>query len=70
MLQNADVGTKTVFYSPKVYVEGADAETFKEGEVVTFINWGNLIIKSIQKGADGKVVEVQAKLNLENKVRE
>lgn len=47
--QNSDVGMKNVWYGPRVLVEGADAETFSEGEVVTFINWGNLIITKINK---------------------
>lgn len=65
--KNAEVGMKQVWYGPRVLVEGADAETFSEGEMVTFINWGNLIITKINKGADGKVVSMEAQLNLENK---
>lgn len=65
--KNAEVGTKQVWYGPRVLVEGADAETFSEGEMVTFINWGNLTITKINKGADGKVVSMEARLNLENK---
>ncbi|XP_077445878.1 bifunctional glutamate/proline--tRNA ligase isoform X3 [Stigmatopora argus] len=65
--KNADVGMKQVWYGPQVLVEGADAETFSEGEVVTFINWGNLIISKINKGADGKVLSIEARLNLDNK---
>lgn len=47
--QNSDVGMKNVWYGPRVLVEGADAETFSEGEMVTFINWGNLVITKINK---------------------
>ncbi|KAM7423657.1 hypothetical protein PAMA_000151 [Pampus argenteus] len=65
--KNADVGMKEVWYGPRVLVEGADAETFSEGEVVTFINWGNLIITKINKGADGKILSMDARLNLDNK---
>ncbi|KAF7652206.1 hypothetical protein LDENG_00099990 [Lucifuga dentata] len=65
--KNAEVGMKEVWYGPRVLVEGADAETFSEGEMVTFINWGNLIITKINKGADGKVLSMEARLNLENK---
>ncbi|XP_033961262.1 bifunctional glutamate/proline--tRNA ligase isoform X1 [Pseudochaenichthys georgianus] len=65
--KNAEVGMKEVWYGPRVLVEGADAETFSEGEMVTFINWGNLIITKINKGADGKVVSMDARLNLDNK---
>ncbi|XP_006894653.1 PREDICTED: bifunctional glutamate/proline--tRNA ligase [Elephantulus edwardii] len=65
--KNPDVGLKPVWYSPKVYIEGADAETLSEGEMVTFINWGNINITKIHKNTDGKIVSLDAKLNLENK---
>ncbi|XP_029416324.1 bifunctional glutamate/proline--tRNA ligase isoform X2 [Nannospalax galili] len=65
--KNPDVGLKPVWYSPKVFIEGADAETFSEGEMVTFINWGNINITKIHKNADGKILSLDAKLNLENK---
>uniref|UniRef100_A0A8D3E043 Prolyl-tRNA synthetase n=1 Tax=Scophthalmus maximus TaxID=52904 RepID=A0A8D3E043_SCOMX len=65
--KNTEVGMKDVWYGPRVLIEGADAETFSEGEVVTFINWGNLIITKINKYADGKVVSMEARLNLDNK---
>lgn len=47
--QNADVGLKPVWYSSRVLIEGADAETLAEGEVVTFINWGNIIITKLNR---------------------
>ncbi|XP_060924823.1 bifunctional glutamate/proline--tRNA ligase isoform X2 [Limanda limanda] len=65
--KNIEVGMKEVWYGPRVLIEGADAETFSEGEMVTFINWGNLIISKINKAADGKVVSMEARLNLDNK---
>lgn len=49
LVQNTEVGMKEVWYGPRVLIEGADAETLSEGEVVTFINWGNLIITKINK---------------------
>lgn len=48
-IQNAEVGLKPIWYSPKVLIDGADAETLTEGETVTFINWGNIIITKIHK---------------------
>ncbi|XP_066530921.1 bifunctional glutamate/proline--tRNA ligase [Hoplias malabaricus] len=65
--KNADVGMKTVWYGPKVYVEGADAETFTEGETVTFINWGNIIVTKIHKDSSGAITSLEGRLNLENK---
>uniref|UniRef100_A0A8C7UAV5 Bifunctional glutamate/proline--tRNA ligase n=1 Tax=Oncorhynchus mykiss TaxID=8022 RepID=A0A8C7UAV5_ONCMY len=64
---NTEVGMKEVWYGPRVLVEGADAETFTKGEIVTFINWGNIIITQIHKDASGKVTSLDGKLNLENK---
>ncbi|XP_053239100.1 bifunctional glutamate/proline--tRNA ligase isoform X7 [Podarcis raffonei] len=65
--KNAEVGLKPVWYSPKVLIEGADAETLTEGEMVTFINWGNIIVTKIHKNSAGKITSIVAKLNLENK---
>uniref|UniRef100_A0A673K0V5 proline--tRNA ligase n=1 Tax=Sinocyclocheilus rhinocerous TaxID=307959 RepID=A0A673K0V5_9TELE len=64
--KNADVGMKPVWYGPKVFIEGADAETFTEGETVTFINWGNIIITKIHRDASGAITSLDGRLNLEN----
>ncbi|XP_044148274.1 LOW QUALITY PROTEIN: bifunctional glutamate/proline--tRNA ligase [Bufo gargarizans] len=65
--KNAEVGMKPVWYGPRVLIEGADAETLSEGEIVTFINWGNLNITKIHRDSSGKITSLDAKLNLENK---
>lgn len=65
--KNDAVGLKPVWYGSRVLIEGADAETFTEGEVVTFINWGNITITKLNRNSSGKVVSINAKLNLENK---
>ncbi|XP_044866628.1 bifunctional glutamate/proline--tRNA ligase isoform X3 [Mauremys mutica] len=65
--KNADVGLKPVWYSSKVLIDGADAETLTEGETVTFINWGNIIITKIHRNSSRKIVSIDAKLNMENK---
>ncbi|KAM9016851.1 bifunctional glutamate/proline--tRNA ligase isoform 3-T3 [Ara ararauna] len=65
--KNDAVGLKPVWYGSRVLIEGADAETLTEGEVVTFINWGNITITKLNRNSDGKIVSIDAKLNLENK---
>uniref|UniRef100_A0A8B9ZMX6 Bifunctional glutamate/proline--tRNA ligase n=1 Tax=Anas zonorhyncha TaxID=75864 RepID=A0A8B9ZMX6_9AVES len=65
--KNADVGLKPVWYGSRVLIEGADAETLTEGEVVTFINWGNIIITKLNRNSSGKILSIDTKLNLENK---
>jgi len=47
--QNAEIGMKPVWYGSKVLIEKDDADHFTIGENVTFINWGNLIVRSIDK---------------------
>lgn len=59
-------GTKKVRTSPKILIEKEDAERLSEGQNATFINWGNLMIVKINKH-DGNVVDVRARLNLEDK---
>lgn len=64
--KNPTIGTKKLWYNNHVYVEEDDAVEFTVGENVTFVNWGNLLIKDIKLN-DGKVTLVTAELNLNNK---
>ncbi|CAB3368587.1 Hypothetical predicted protein [Cloeon dipterum] len=60
------VGNKTVWVGPKVLIDRVDAETLKEGENTTFINWGNILIKKINR-SNGGITSVDAEPNLDNK---
>jgi len=64
--KNPEVGEKTVWTGPRLMIDGVDAEQLKEGDNATFINWGNLMIKKVNK-KDGKVVSVEAQENTDNK---
>ncbi|KAJ8362784.1 hypothetical protein SKAU_G00116150 [Synaphobranchus kaupii] len=64
--KNAEVGMKAVWYGPRVLIDGADAETFTEGETVTFINWGNVVINKIHRDGSGAITSLEGGLNLEN----
>uniref|UniRef100_A0AAR2LRU5 Bifunctional glutamate/proline--tRNA ligase n=1 Tax=Pygocentrus nattereri TaxID=42514 RepID=A0AAR2LRU5_PYGNA len=48
--KNANVGMKQVWYGPKVFVEGADAETFSEGETTEEMMLGDPCLKDVKKG--------------------
>ncbi|CEF67244.1 Bifunctional glutamate/proline--tRNA ligase [Strongyloides ratti] len=50
--KNPSVGKKKVNYCQKVYLEQEDAKALKEGDVVTFVNWGNMNVKKIVKNGD------------------
>ena len=65
MFQN-DMGEKNIYYSDRVLVEGEDAQIMKEGELVTFINWGNLRISKINRDGD-TVMSIDATTELDNK---
>lgn len=47
--KNNDVGFKPVWIGPKILIDMADGEILKEGENATFINWGNILIKKINR---------------------
>lgn len=62
--KNPELGNKKVHFSSEVLVEQADAASFADGEEVTFMDWGNVIIERIHK-KDGVVESIDAKLHLE-----
>ena len=67
--KNPAVGEKDVYYSSKALIEQADAAAIKDGEEVTFMDWGNVICTKVHKDADGKVTSIDAKLNLDGDFR-
>jgi glutamyl-tRNA synthetase len=42
--QNESLGTKTVQYGKKIYIELGDAKDIKVGDKITLMNWGNALI--------------------------
>lgn len=47
--KNEEVGKKVIWRHSRVLIDYIDAELLKENENATFINWGNLLIKKINK---------------------
>ncbi|KAK9465879.1 tRNA synthetases class I, catalytic domain-containing protein [Lipomyces arxii] len=66
--KNPAVGVKQVIYASEVYVDQEDALTFKEGEEITLMDWGNAILKTIHKEGE-TVTGIDAVLNLEGDFR-
>ncbi|KAH0810644.1 hypothetical protein GEV33_012149 [Tenebrio molitor] len=64
--KNNDVGTKSVWIGPKILIDRVDADSLKEGENATFINWGNLLVKKINR-ENNVITSIDAEPNLENK---
>lgn len=63
--KNPDLGVKTTVFDSTIYVEQQDARTFADGEEVTMMDWGNVIIQSRTSDAAGNVSEIQAVAHLD-----
>ncbi|KAK9473235.1 glutamyl-tRNA synthetase [Dipodascopsis tothii] len=66
--KNPAVGNKKLILADKILVEQEDAQTFKEGEEITLMDWGNAIIKTIAKEGD-IVTGITADLHLDGDFR-
>ncbi|KAI5797225.1 tRNA synthetases class I, catalytic domain-containing protein [Pyronema domesticum] len=64
--KNPEVGQKKVVMGNTVLIEQADAKTFKEGEEITLMGWGNAFVTKIARpDAEGDVTELELTLHLE-----
>ena len=55
--------------SRRIWLDQADARDVAEGEEVTLMDWGNAVVTSVERGADGAVAAVGARLHLEGDVK-
>jgi glutamyl-tRNA synthetase len=62
--KNAELGTKPIVFSSKLFLEQQDAITLQVNEEVTLMDWGNAIIKEVET-KDRVVQSVKAILHLE-----
>ncbi|EKE40981.1 hypothetical protein ENUP19_0121G0223 [Entamoeba nuttalli] len=46
--KNESLGKKTVHFTKEVLLDGADAKEIANGEEVTFMDWGNIVIDKIE----------------------
>ncbi|RKO94946.1 hypothetical protein CXG81DRAFT_15885, partial [Caulochytrium protostelioides] len=63
--KNPDVGSKLLVLSDQLAVEQADATAFDIDEEVTFMDWGNAYIRSVERDAQGLVTAITAELHLD-----
>jgi len=64
--KNPEVGLKTTWFSSTVVIDGEDANLVEINEEVTLMDWGNAIVRKVQKdAATGKVVAIEGELNLQ-----
>lgn len=63
-VKNAALGTKSVTFGNKVYLNQADVATFKPDEEITLMGWGNAIVRQLNK-SESAVTDAQLELHLE-----
>ncbi|XP_071722116.1 glutamate--tRNA ligase, cytoplasmic-like [Rutidosis leptorrhynchoides] len=62
-------GEKATTYTKSVWIDHADALSVSVDEEVTLMDWGNAIVKEIQKDQDGNVTRITGTLHLEGSVK-
>ena len=61
--KNPDLGIKKTMYGKKIYLDAEDGKSLVDGEEVTLMDWGNIIVNKVTK--QGEQTKVEAKLHLE-----
>ncbi|KAI0599244.1 glutamyl-tRNA synthetase [Biscogniauxia sp. FL1348] len=66
--KNPAVGTKKVAFSNELILDQEDAKSFKDGEEITLMQWGNAFVRDIASGGD-TIPSLTCELNLQGDVR-
>lgn len=61
--QKPEMGNRVMRRFNQIYIDQSDATTFKEGEEVTFLRWGNFFIDKIERDETGKVLSMKGRTN-------
>lgn len=62
-------GDKVTTYTKRIWLDLADAVSLSAGEEVTLMDWGNAIVKEIEKDQDGNIIGLSGVLHLEGSVK-
>ncbi|XP_028779419.1 glutamate--tRNA ligase, cytoplasmic [Neltuma alba] len=62
-------GEKATTYTNRIWIDHADAACISAGEEVTLMDWGNAIVKEIEKDNEGNVTRLSGVLHLEGSVK-
>ncbi|XP_062171686.1 glutamate--tRNA ligase, cytoplasmic-like [Alnus glutinosa] len=62
-------GEKCTTFTKRIWIEHADAESISVDEEITLMDWGNAIVKKIEKGQDGIITQLTGVLHLEGSVK-
>ena len=59
--QKPEFGERVMLRNSKIYIDQDDASTYKVGEEVTLLRWGNVIISSIEVDSENKISIIKCK---------
>ncbi|KAG6773018.1 hypothetical protein POTOM_020270 [Populus tomentosa] len=62
-------GEKATTYTNRIWIDHADADLISVNEEITLMDWGNAIVKEIEKDQNGKVTCLSGVLHLEGSVK-
>ncbi|CAG8452271.1 842_t:CDS:10 [Ambispora leptoticha] len=62
--KNPEIGTKRTTFASNVLLEQEDAKTFEIGEEITLMDWGNAIVKAINKSEENPEIVKSLELQL------
>jgi glutamyl-tRNA synthetase len=62
-------GEKCTTFTKRIWIEHADAKSISVDEEITLMDWGNAIVKKIEKGQDGIITQLTGVLHLEGSVK-
>lgn len=65
--KNPSMGTKSVIFADRIYLDQADAASFNQDEEITLMSWGNAFVRKISSD-DGCVTSLALELHLEGNV--
>eukprot|EP01117_Protostelium_nocturnum_P001909 TRINITY_DN1249_c0_g1_i1.p1 TRINITY_DN1249_c0_g1~~TRINITY_DN1249_c0_g1_i1.p1 ORF type:complete len:732 (-),score=316.99 TRINITY_DN1249_c0_g1_i1:66-2261(-) len=67
--KNESLGKKVVAYSNKIWLEGLDAVSIEDGEEITLMDWGNIVVDKVHKDQSGVVTGLEGHLNLAGDIK-
>ncbi|PNX99775.1 putative glutamate-tRNA ligase cytoplasmic-like, partial [Trifolium pratense] len=62
-------GNKATTYTKRIWIDYTDAESISAGEEVTLMDWGNAIVKEVERDQNGNVTGLSGVLHLEGSVK-
>ncbi|KAI1391712.1 glutamyl-tRNA synthetase [Hypoxylon trugodes] len=65
--KNPSIGTKKVAFSKELILDQADAKSFKDGEEITLMQWGNAFVRAVASG--DPITSITCELNVKGDVR-